>query len=143
MITLLFSLAAASPVYPSTLVTDLSIPCSPAPCTVCHASNAGGSGTVTSAFGVAMMGQGLTGNSDIAGLQAALAAVTAAAVDSDGDGVIDTEQLAAGIDPSTGTDFCGGDPLPTPPHYGCGKSSSAALLFGVLFGARSLRRKRA
>ncbi len=142
MITLLFSLAAASPVYPSTLVTDLSIPCTPA-CTVCHASNAGGSGTVTSDFGVAMMGQGLSGGSDTSSLQAALTSMTSAAIDSDGDGVIDTEQLAAGIDPSTGTDFCGGDPLPTPPHYGCGKSSSAALLFGVLFGARSLRRKKA
>jgi hypothetical protein len=142
MITLLFSLAAASPVYPSTLVTDLSIPCTPA-CTVCHASNAGGSGTVTSDFGVAMMGQGMNGGSDTTSLQAALTAMTSSAVDSDGDGVIDTEQLTAGIDPSTGTDFCGGDPLPTPPHYGCGKSSSAALLFGVLFGARSLRRKQA
>ena len=135
----LFSLAMASQVYPSTLETELSTPCTPA-CTVCHQSNAGGTGTVTQAFGIAMQARGLSGGFATATVQTALAAMTTDAVDSDGDGLIDTEALAAGIDPNTGADFCATD-SPTPPHYGCGASGTVALLFGTFLSAGAMRRR--
>lgn len=139
MLSILISLAVASPAYPSTLESDLSTPCLPS-CTVCHQTNAGGPGTATTAFATAMQAQGLVGGTNTDSLQTALDALTAAGTDSDGDGTPDVEQLAAGLDPNTGTDFCASD-LPMPPHYGCGKSG-AALLFGALFGVGGLRRKR-
>lgn len=139
MLIFLVSLASASPAYPSALATGLSTPCTPA-CTVCHQTNAGGNGTATSAFATAMMTEGLTGGSNTDSLTTALDALTTAGTDSDGDGTPDVEQLAAGLDPNTGADFCASD-LPTPPHYGCGKSG-AALLFGALFGMGGLRRKK-
>ena len=139
MIFLLLSVAMASPAYPSAIATDLSTPCTPA-CTVCHQSNAGGNGTATQPFATAMQARGLIGGSNTTGLQTALTAMATDQVDSNGDGVIDTEELAAGVDPNTGADFCSTN-APTPPHYGCGPSSSAAfLLCGTLLSAGALRR---
>lgn len=134
----LLSTALASSDYPSTLTTELAMPCTPT-CTVCHSSSAGGNGTVTQAFGIAMMDNGMTGGSNTTSLQDALAALAAAGTDSDGDGLPDTEALTSGLDPNTGADLCGS--TVTPPHYGCGKSSEAFLLVGLL-GAGALRRRK-
>lgn len=124
---LLVAFALASATYPGGLVTDLSMPCTPA-CTVCHATSGGGAGTVTQPFGVAMKARGLGGGSDSNSLVSALTKMTADGVDSDGDGIIDTDALAQGIDPNTATSFCGNGVLPV---YGCfgGTTAVAGLLF--------------
>lgn len=138
--------ALALPNYPGELANDLSMPCTPT-CTVCHATNAGGSGTVTAAFGVAMMARGMT--TDTTTIQPALDAMGTDMVDSDGDGVIDIDELAAGTDPNnTGVDLCGSGTPTIVPQYGCvntvpGAAPTLAGVFGALLATVTLRRKRA
>jgi hypothetical protein len=111
----------ASPMYPGALkddikaLTGLDMPCTP-PCTLCHADLQGGRGTVIKPFGVSMMNNGLT-YQDTASLARALTAVKAKAVDSDGDGVADIDEISVGHDPDVNGDgqLCG-----AAPQYGCG-----------------------
>lgn len=118
------SAAFASPSYPSALANDVGAPCEPQ-CTVCHASNSGGAGTVVQPFGVALMDRGLK-MEDEASLAAALDASLADLVDSDGDGVADVDELTAGTDPNPGgAPFCGTD-APITPQYGCFASAQVA-----------------
>jgi hypothetical protein len=134
MIPLLLAAAAqASPGYPNEVVDDLSVPCL-VPCTICHETLAGGTGTVVQDFGKAMIDRGLTGASDYDALHAALDEMTADAVDSDDDGTIDTEELAAGQDPNPdGVAFCEVETLT--PHYGCVQSTSGAAATWMGVGA--------
>jgi hypothetical protein len=110
-------LAAASGNYPSAVQAEADIPCAPT-CTVCHATNAGGGGTVTQPFGEAMMARGLTGGGNADALVTALAQLDADAVDSDGDGSTDVDALRAGQNPNDGVPFCG-DSVVEAPEYGC------------------------
>lgn len=118
-------------------------------CTACHTSNAGGGGTVTRAFGVAMVDQGLSGGGDVAGLTAALDALETAGTDSDTGGVGDVDELRAGTNPNDGADDGntgggggGGDQL----QYGFGCSATTmpgatvAALGLLLLGLRRRRR---
>lgn len=136
------SIASASSVYPGELAAAASMPCTPT-CTVCHDSNAGGAGTVVQPFGAAMMDEGLTGGGDVASLTSALAAVAAAGVDGDGDGVADVDELAAGDDPNVdGGALCDGDVLT--PTYGCVNHAPVPATGGVLalaLGALLTRRR--
>lgn len=132
LISLMISGAWASTGYPGEIASYLGVPCTPV-CTVCHATNSGGSGTVTQAFGVAMEDRGLTGGSNNTSLTDALDQMTADAVDSDGDGTIDTDDLVGGVDPNTGIAFCD----VVSPIYGCTTApvgSAAAGLVGALLG---------
>jgi hypothetical protein len=132
---LLIAFAFATPNFPSALVLDLSMPSEPA-CTVCHATNAGGNGTVTQPFGIALVSRGLGAN-DTQGLSDALVQLEADGVDSDGDGVTDGAALAIGVDPNTGQVFCG----TVLPDYGCfGGGTTAAA--GLLLLPGFLRRRR-
>ena len=107
--------AWASSVYPEQVQTDVGGDCLPQ-CTICHETNAGGGGTVTQPFGQAMMDRGLTGGFNTAAVTDALAQMSDDAVDSDGDGTIDVDELATGSDPNPGgLAFCD-VVLPT---YGC------------------------
>jgi|GEM_PF-1266755 len=119
-------------------------------CTACHTSNAGGAGTVTAAFGEAMVAEGLGGGSDIAGLTAALDALETAGTDSDTGGVGDVAELRAGTNPNDGADDGntgggggGGDQL----QYGFGCSATTmpgatiAALAVLLLGLRRRRRR--
>ena len=140
MLLLLFALASASTNFPAEMEGELDMPCQ-APCTVCHSSVSGGTGTVVQPFGLAMMDRELAGLSDAGALAAALQRIETDAVDSDADGTIDVDALAGGVDPNTGDSFCE-DPLPTP-KYGCLSTAQAGegvLLVLLAVGMGSLRR---
>ena len=141
LLTLTLSSAFALSSFPGEVEADLGMPCAPT-CDLCH-SSAGGGGTPTQAFGVAMMDRGMTSSSST--IATALDAMVADAVDSDEDGIIDTEALAQGLNPNPdGTDFCAdGSSGPT---YGCLSvtGSSAGGIAGLLVGLGALvaRRRR-
>lgn len=144
MYTLLLTSAWASSLYVSDVESTLGMPCQPT-CVLCHETLAGGGGTVTREVGQALMARGLTGGSNSAALEAALAQLETDAVDSDGDGVIDVDELVAGDDPNPGgVAFC--DLLV--PTYGCvgsvvpaGPSAGAALVAGLLLAGSVTRRR--
>lgn len=138
MFWMMLTAAWASYPYPAALQEELTAPCAPT-CTVCHASNAGGGGTVVTEFGVAMMERGLVGASDTASLTAALDQMITDGVDADGDGLTDAEALSEGLDPNPGgAAFC--DVLT--PSYGCFNTSARpASWLGVLAGLFVWRRR--
>ncbi|MEN0067324.1 MAG: hypothetical protein AAGA48_34660 [Myxococcota bacterium] len=122
--------AQASPSYPAELQSLSGGPCAPA-CTVCHATNAGGSGTVTMPFGQALVAEGLTGGSDVDALGNAYMALIDANTDSDGNGTSDAEELARGDDPNSSSEFCDA----RQPQFGCAHTPglpAAALGLGVM-----------
>ena len=126
--------ALSSSNFPSAVATHLGGGASPPSCTVCHVSNAGGFGTVTVPFGLAMMDLGLQAG-DTASLDAALDALE-----------------AAGTDPNDGADDsdAGGTPAPTPLFgFGCaaidgpGEDATPLALAVLLFSWRRWRGWRA
>lgn len=138
MLILLAHVARASGGYPAEIQSYLGLSCAPQ-CTICHEDNGGGNGTVVQPFGAAMMDRGLTGGSQYDLLHAALDAVATDGVDSDGDGLTDTDALGEGIDPNTGAAFC--DVLT--PTYGCatgGVGAGVGAIGGALFGLAVRRR---
>jgi hypothetical protein len=137
---LFVSMAHASAVYPGQVSDDLAMACVPQ-CTLCHETNVGGAGTVVSEFGLALVDRGLTGGGQVELLTAALDALALDGVDSDGDGVIDTDELAAGENPNGGDPLCGGSVVE--PTYGCfNHTPGAVTTLGVLLAALGLRRRR-
>jgi len=123
--------AAASPTYPADIKTDLSLTydLGTTHCTICHATNAGGIGTVVQPFGKAMKAAGLTLENPPA-LQTALTTLDAAMTDSDCDGVPDIEQLKAGRDPNTGA-YIDGSGRTAPADPGCaGATPSETPVYG-------------
>lgn len=158
--------AQATASFPFTVQADLSLSYEP-PCTICHDTLSGGTGTVTRDFGKAMRTHGLAaGNTDSVG--SALTGLETDNVDSDCDGTIDVQQLKDGRDPNTGEYIDGsGKPKPdsdagpcaaadggdsTEPAYGCGAQISNAPVvpsawavvaaLGTIFGLALSRRRR-
>ena len=127
LLTLSLSTALASGGYPSEVASYLGLPCTPQ-CTICHATNNGGDGTVIQDFGMAMQDRGLTGGSNYDKLHTALDTMGTDGVDSNGDGTSDIEDLIAGVDPNTGTGFCGG----ATPVYGCSSLPAQPAWAGVV-----------
>lgn len=151
--TLLLGLGLATPAFATanflTEVKDyLSLSTFPA-CTLCHSSNAGGSGTVTTAFGKALLAEGAISN-DTTRLRAALDAIVSKNVDVNGNGTNDVQDLKDGVDPNIPVSSGDGGMVTAPPslRYGCGASvvQSPADLAGVgVLGAAllfALRRRR-
>jgi Bacterial TSP3 repeat len=138
-------LAHASPAYPVAVQADLKLTETPR-CTLCHTTDLGGKGTISSYFGRTLLRDGAQGNDDIGALKAALEMMESEQTDSDGDGVSDIDELRAGTDPNDGPGPS--DPLPTP-QTGCalrgaaqqGASGSAWLWCAL--GAYLVRRRRA
>ncbi|RME20201.1 MAG: hypothetical protein D6798_20985 [Deltaproteobacteria bacterium] len=89
-----------------------------------------------------MMDRGMT--TDMASLSMALDMMAADGVDSDGDGIIDTEELALGMNPNGGADYCADGQVG--PSYGCLSSAATArggFLAALLsLGAMLARRRR-
>lgn len=146
LLPLLVATATASSTYPTELVDLAGMPCAPT-CTVCHETNGGGGGTVTRSFGQALMDRGLTGGANADSLGVAFDQLVADAVDSDGDGETDADELAAGGDPNPdATPFCGEDVEPVvQPEYGCFNTAQSPIaLLAVLGGfvAVALGRRR-
>jgi hypothetical protein len=141
--------ARASSIYPSDVQSALDMDCAPT-CMLCHATNSGGGGTVTQAFGQAAMDAGLTGGANSELLAQVLTDLETSGSDVDGDGTTDIEALAAGLNPNGGDAFCaadGGEAAPTP-TYGCldtgGRHTAGAGFAALLLtaGAVLVRRVR-
>lgn len=142
LVVLLAAPAWATDEFPPAIAARYSLGAEPL-CQLCHTNGITIRGTVTTPFGSAMLARGLTPN-DVASLNTALDALTTEQVDSDGDGVIDVEELAAGTDPNTvpgGTGGgTGGGTNVGPLRYGCGAAVVPELL--LLAGLVPLLRRR-
>lgn len=134
--------ASAVPEFPPAMAAFVGTKIEPA-CTVCHATNAGGNGTVTRPFGIYLRSRGLSGKDD-ASLTKALQAMRGEGHDTDGDGKKDFDALAAGEDPNGKFDSS-----VAPIAYGCGgriathdPSNGVTWLLGIALAALVLRRPR-
>ena len=90
--------ARATPDFPAAIARDLQLS-APPPCTICHATNQGGAGTVTKPFGKYLVSRGLV-PFDESSLATALAAAAGEQHDSNGDGISDIDALKQGLDPN-------------------------------------------
>lgn len=151
--------AAATENFPPLIASQLSA--AEPSCTLCHNTPQGGSGTVSTLFGRAMLQRGLT-PWDEDSLIAALAQMESEAVDSDGDGVGDVEEVRTGRSPNRGEPAGGSagtgsegvttaegvtaDDVP-PPSYGCAVGGGADLgamgaVLSLAFCLEAWRRRR-
>jgi len=138
---------SASPDYPATVQSHLSLKSTPA-CTLCHTGTPG-IGTATTPFGTtAHKTRGLNAG-DKAALETTLDKMKTAADDSDGDGDTDIDELIAGTDPNK----AGGGVVVTKPTltYGCvatlapehpAPSSGAAFGLALVAAVAWARRRR-
>lgn len=113
--------ARASESYPSRIRSDLGLSYTPQ-CTLCHRTNSGGRGTVTTPFGKTTMSPYGLGAGSTSKLDSVLQQMEADGVDSDGDGVGDIAELRAGTDPNVAN-----APPPPPPDAGPGPTPDAGV----------------
>lgn len=145
--------AWATDTFPSTIQSKYSLgDLPPELCALCHTNGITGSGTVNTPFGRALRMRGLQ-PSDETSLRAALDALAAESVDSDGDGVTDVAELMAGTSPNIAQAMAdggmgggggggGGTVVHPPPRFGCGAAVVPELLFFAAFVPLLRSRKR-
>ena len=113
------------------------------PCAVCHLNSNIGSSTPITLFALSLRARGLTGSNQ--SLDSALTKLESDAVDSDGDGVTDVQELTDGTDPNSSAN--GSIMGNQEPGYGCGGTAphgrSGAGIVGILaLGWLVVRRRR-
>jgi MYXO-CTERM domain-containing protein len=124
--------ASASPDFPFTVQEHLGLTYEP-PCTICHTTDAGGSGTATKPFALAMKERGISAANTPA-VAPALDKMVADEIDSDCNDVTDVDQLKAGQDPNTNLFIDGSGKSATESKgcdtatiaYGCGAHAQIA-----------------
>ncbi len=126
--------ASANPLYPSMVESHLSLSYLP-PCTICHTSNLGGTGTATQPFAIAMKAVGLSGL-DPSTVDPALDTLQAMMTDSDCNGIPDIEQLKDDRDPNAPGEYIDGSNRTAPPDPGCSSSSSSSSTTAYGCGAQ-------
>jgi len=135
--------ARATPNFPGAIQRELGLQ-SPPPCTICHATDQGGSGTVVKPFGMYMRSRGLV-PFDEGSLHTALLAAAGERHDSSGSGVSDIDKLKAGQDPNPSSSGGSGSGAASAPSYGCstsGGSVAGLLPFAAVAAALFTRRFR-
>ena len=126
--------ARATPDFPAAIGRDLKVSTPPA-CTICHATNEGGAGTVVKPFGRYLISRGLV-PFDESSLAGSLAAAQGEKHDSDGDGIPDVDALQRGLDPNGSPS---GAPRVEDPSFGCSTTGGEAgntLLLALVVGLR-------
>jgi hypothetical protein len=118
--------AHAVPEFPREVQRDLALDYEP-PCSLCHVKNNTGVGTARTPFALSMRDYGLSAD-DRASLSAALSALAQDNIDSDGDGVSDTDELKAGKDPNSDADVSLKGQ--TVPAWGCAVAPRTAAAHG-------------
>jgi len=139
-----FLLAAtllATPNFPAAMQRDLGLQAPPR-CSVCHATESGGAGTVVQPFGVYLLSRGLRAY-DESSLRNALLAAAGEAHTSNGDGVLDADALKQGLNPNAPKGTEGGSLTPA---YGCSSGGAvnlwAAVALAIWFCARRAQSNR-
>lgn len=121
MIAIVLATLVATPDFPGAIQRQLSLAQVPR-CTICHATDSGGAGTVVKPFGIYLQSRGLQpGDED--SLHNALLADIGERHSSNGGSSTDIDALRAGEDPNGGG--AGGGLVPT---YGCSSGAGADLL---------------
>jgi hypothetical protein len=118
----------ATPDFPGVIQQELNL-AAPPRCTICHATDSGGAGTVVQPFGVYLQSRGLRAF-DESSLRNALLAAAGERHSSSGSGVSDIDALKAGQDPNPAE--TGGAALT--PAFGCSSPGSANLLTAAALG---------
>jgi len=113
----------ATPDFPAAIQRDLNLG-SPPRCSVCHATDSGGAGTVVQPFGTYLLSRGLRAF-DESSLQNALLAAAGENHSSNAQGVLDIDALKGGLNPNAPSGSVGGDLTPA---YGCSSSGPANVL---------------
>jgi len=141
--------AGARPEYPGAIQEAASIPCTPT-CLLCHTEIPGNKHNLNGIFSTTLLLNGLV-PAHPETMPTAIANMRTKGTDTDADGKIDVDELAAGTDPNTADptkEICG-------PNYGCGAHLAPAppprrtpvmwwlvglLAAAALVSARRLRR---
>lgn len=127
----------ATPDFPGAIARDLEIQAAPR-CSVCHATDEGGAGTVVRPFGVYLRSRGLRAF-DEESLRNALLAAAGEHHSSNGEGISDIDALKGGEDPNAPG---GTGEADLAPAFGCSSSASVNLLTLLALGAWLCARRR-